>query len=305
MDKVLELKMQLKDFLFEALKKETFKESITTLLIDEFKNTLYIKRSDFFQGENYRVVRNSIKINLYKNFKTQEFKDSLNLFVENNLKAIEESNRSIENIITPSVLNGIKVYIYNHKDDLVKSLKSFLDSQAIDDKIQEQINNVLSGINPMAARFVNAGNIFSKFKAGINDYLNNQKNIMDILNMLYAQLDSFGKKKVSDFTSYFPAESRNALVTSISKGIMDNILSESFIDMLIDKGEAVLLTVLESLSKSGESDSLALNNILKNFAICLYDSMLGTDKFNELIDIVSSSLVDNLLNLPLIKFIEA
>lgn len=302
MDKVLELKNQLNTYIFDILNEDSFKQSFRGLLFEELKNTLILKKEDLFQGENYRTIRNSLKINLYKTLKAPSFKEGINLFINNNLKNLEDSNRTLENIVPPAVVNGIKVYVYNHKDELVATLKGFISSENIDKKLYEEINNVLNGINPMVSRFVNTSNIFTKMKAGINDYLDNSKNIMDIVNMINSQLDSFMKKKVSEFTSYFPAESRNALVNSISKGIMDNILSEKFIDLVINKVEEVFVTVLESIDENGFG---SFDKILNNFIDSLYTNMLNTNKAKELISILINNIVDNLLNKPLIKFIEA
>jgi hypothetical protein len=302
MDKVLELKTSLNNYIFDILNEDTFKQNIKELLIEEFRNTIILKKEDLFQGKNYRIVRNSIKINLYKTFKSPNFKEGINLFISSNLKTLEDSNRTIESVVPPAVVNGIKVYVYNHKDELVSSLKNFLSSEDIDKKLYDELNNVLNGINPMVSRFVNSGNIFSKIKTAINDYLDNPKNIMDIVNMINTQLDSFMKKKISELTSYFPAESRNALVNSISKGIMDNILSEKFIDMAIDKVEELLAAILESVNKNGFG---SFDNILKDLIDTLYTNMLDSEKTKELISILTNNIVHNLLNKPLIKFIEA
>jgi hypothetical protein len=301
MDKVSELKMQLNTCIFDILHEDSFKHNFKNLFIKEFKNTLIQKKEELFQGENYRIVRNSIKINLYKTFKAPSFKDGINLFINNNLKSLEDSNRTVESIVPPAVINGIKVYVYNHKDELVATLKSFLSNENIDKKLYEEINNVLNGINPMVSRFVNTSNIFAKMKTGINDYLDNPKNIMDIINMINSQLDVFMKKKISEFTSYFPAESRSALVNSISKGIMDNILSEQFIDMAIDKVEEILINILESIDKNGFG---SFDSILKGFVDTFYNKILDSDNTKELIKLLSNNLVDYILNKPLITLIE-
>jgi uncharacterized membrane protein YheB (UPF0754 family) len=302
MDKVLELKMQLNAYIIDILNEDSIKQNFKKLLLEEFKNTLMLKKETLFQGEDYRIVRNSIKINLYKTFKAPNFKEGINLFINNNLKTLEDSNRTIESVVPPAVVNGIKVYVYNHKDELVDSLKNFLSSKDIDKKLYDELNNVLNGINPMVSRFVNSGNIFSKIKTAINDYLDNPKNIMDIVNMINTQLDSFMKKKLSELTSYFPAESRNALVNSISKSIMDNILSEKCINTVIDKVEEVLITILNSVHKNSFG---SFDNILKDFMDTFYNKSLASDNAKELIKLLSNNIVDYILNKPLITLIEA
>ncbi len=305
MDKVLELKSQLNTFLFSKLNEDSLKQNLKGLLVEELKNTIKLKNEELFKGENYRIVRNGIKINLYKTFKAENFKNDLTLFVDNNLKSLENSSTTLESIISPAVVNGIKVYVFNHKDDLIDNLKKFLNSENIDEKMYEEINKVLNSINPMVSRFVNTNNIFNKIKTSINDYLDNPKNIMDIVNMINTQLDSVMKKRVSEFASYFPAESRSSLANSISKSVIDNILSEKFIDMILNKLEGILYSLLNSIDENSEYNLIDFDNIMQNFVENLYTKVLSSDKSKELIAVLSDSIVDNILSKPLISFIES
>jgi hypothetical protein len=301
MDKVLELKTQVNNYIIDVLNEDNFKKNIKELIINESKNTIILKKENFFEGENYRIVRNSIKINLYKALKAQSFRDGLNSFIDNNLKSLESSNKTIEKVIPPAVTNGIKVYVYNHKDELVSSVKKLLSTESIEKKINEEVNNVLNGINPMVSRFISANTIYTRLKTGIEDYLNNPKNILDIVNMINSQIDGLMKKRISEFTSYFPVESRTSLINSVSKGIMDNILSEKFIDMAIDKLEEVINAALSSIDEPFS----AFDNIISDFVDSFYDQVLNSEKIKDLVKLLSDNIVERLLNKPLISFIEA
>lgn len=305
MDKVIELKTQLNNYIFNILKEDNFKQNFMELVAEELKNTIVIKKDQLFTGETYKIFRNSIKINAYKTFKSSSFKEGINSFIDSNLKNFENSNTKLEEIIPPAVVNGLKVYIYNHKDDIVDTLKGFVNSDSVDKKLFDEISNVLSGINPMVGRFVNLNNIHSKLKTGIDDYLGNQKNIMDIINMINSQLDGLMKKKVSELISQFPQEGINSLKSAVTEGIIKNIASEKFIDMAIDKLEDALSEALDSIDETSESKFNLLDNIIKDFIQVLYNKALSTNKAKLLVEQLSSALVDNLLSKPLITFIES
>jgi hypothetical protein len=304
MDKVLELKMQLNNYILDMLKEDNFKQNFTELIASEFKNTVASKRNQVLSGETYKIFRNSIKINAYKTFKSNCFREGLYSFIDTNLKNLENSETKLEDIIPPAVVNGLKVYIYNHKDDIVGSLKGFANSENVDKKIFDEISNVLSGINPMVGRFVNLNNIHSRFKTGIDDYLGNQKNILDIINMINSQLDGLMKKRVSEIISQFPQEGINSLKSAVIEGIIKNIASEKFIDMIISKLEDALTEALDSIDEDSENKLNSIDTILKDFIGALYTKALSSDKTKLLIEQLSSNIVENLLNKPLIAFIE-
>jgi hypothetical protein len=157
----------------------------------------------------------------------------------------------------------------------------------------------------MVGRFVNLNNIHSKLKMGIDDYLGNQKNIMDIINMINSQLDGLMKKKVSELVSQFPQEGINSLKSAVTEGIIKNIASEKFIDMAIDKLEDALSEALDSIDETSETKFNSLDNIIKDFIQVLYNKVLSTNKAKLLVEQLSSALVDNLLSKPLITFIES
>jgi hypothetical protein len=305
MDKVFELKMQLNNYILNILKEDSFKQNFMELIAAELKNTILLKKDQLFIGETYKVFRNSIKINAYKTFKSSGFKEGINSFIDSNLKNFENSSTKLEEIIPPAVVNGLKVYIYNHKDDIVNTLKGFVNSDTVDKKLIDEISNVLSGINPMVGRFVNLNNIHSKLKMGIDDYLGNQKNIMDIINMINSQLDGLMKKKVSELVSQFPQEGINSLKSAVTEGIIKNIASEKFIDMAIDKLEDAISEALDSIDETSETKFNSLDNIIKDFIQVLYNKVLSTNKAKLLVEQLSSALVDNLLSKPLIMFIES
>jgi hypothetical protein len=305
LDKISELKSHLNNYIFETLKEESFKQTFNELLMKEFKNVLILKREGLLADESYRVIKNSIKINLYKIFKSQSFKNEIIGFVESNLKSLETSNNTLENIVSPAVVNGIKVYIYNNKDELVKTLKQFISSDSVEKKIYEEVNSVLKGINPMVSRFVSTSTILEKLKTGISDFLDNPKNIMDIVNMINGQIDVIMKKRVSEFAAYFPVESRSSLSSSISNGILNNLASEKFIDMVIYRLEEILLSALDSMNDKDENSFNGFDSVLCDLINVLYDKVMASDKAAELVSALSDNIIDKLLNKPLIRFIEA
>lgn len=303
MEKVTDLKLHVSSYLIDMITEDGFKQNLKNLLINEIKNIILYKSEEIVDTNAYLSIKYKIKADITAVIKTKNFKDSIYNFIDKNLKALENSNRTLDTIIPPAALNSLKVYIYNHKDEIITSLKSFLNSESIDKKIRIELNNVLNGINPMVSRFINTSTIYTKLKESINSYLETPANIMEVINMINSQLDSITKKKLSDFSSSFPLEGRKALITSITDSITNNILSDNFVDMSINLVEERLISQLSVLRSNPDKLNNNLNNLVTAIMNNYYNLIVTNDSFKETVASISNSLIDELLSKPLIELI--
>jgi uncharacterized membrane protein YheB (UPF0754 family) len=216
---------------------------------------------------------------------------------------METSDKTLDSLIPPAFLNSIKVYIYNNSDSITSSIKEIITSKNAEKRITAEITNVLNGLNPMISRFISSSTIYTRLVAGVNDYLNDDKNITDIINLINKKLDETMKKRVTEFTAYFPAEGRKSLVNSITTGIIDNILSDRFVDMSLEKLEEVFKAQLLSINENSEVLSNQMFTLVDNFFEDNYMSLLENNKSKELLDLFSGEIVENLLNKPIIELL--
>lgn len=303
MDKIAELKIQISDYLLEILMKDDFKKSINLFLNQEFKRIIIDKKTDLIQSEAYKNLQGKIKYELENTFKSSSFKNQISNFIDESLNRFEKGNKTLEKMIPPAVVNSFKVYIYNHKDDLIIALKKLLSNKDIEKRILDEINNAVNGMNPMVARFVNINNIFSRLKISIEDYLNDPKNILNIINFINSQLDIFMKKKISEFSSYFPIEGRKAIVNSLTESVSENLLKTSFIDMLFSVFEEKLTVELSNLDMKSSKLNLVIDSFSTLFMSNIYENLLVKGDLKELVNNISEGIVDNFLSKPLIDLI--
>lgn len=303
MDKTLELKTQLNKFIFDILSSDNFKQSISALMKNKIKNTILSRKEEFFKAEAYINIREKIRNSIIASLRNQNFKEEIYKFIDGNLKALENSNSTLNTIIPPAFVNGIKVYIYNNSNEIAASFKKLISSENVEKKINDEILKTLNSINPMISRFINADTIHTKIMNGINEYLDNSKNITDIINMINTMLDNVMKKKISEFAVYFPAESKKSLIDSISSSVLDKILSEKFIDMTIDKVEEKFKHELYLLNENSENLTYIIDKLTDSFMDANYSKLLEGDNSKELINDFSNNIINNLLERPLKDFI--
>ncbi|MCM8711464.1 hypothetical protein M2651_10570 [Clostridium sp. SYSU_GA19001] len=303
MDKTIEFKTQLNKFIFDILSSYKFKENITSLINEELKKTILLKKETLFEAEGYINIKENIKVRITESLKNGDLKQDVYKFIDSNLKSLENSNSTLDTIIPAAFINGIKVYIYNNSGEIVASLKKFLTSENIDKKINEEIIKILNSINPMASKFINANIINTKILDAINEYIDDPKNIINIINMLNSQLDNLMKKKISEFAVYFPVEGRKSLVNSMSNNLTNKLLSENFINMVINKAEEMLKYEFSLLNENSEILANNINKLINSFIETNYTKLLESTELKTLIDEFSSNKIDNLLQKPLKDFI--
>jgi uncharacterized membrane protein YheB (UPF0754 family) len=156
MDKTSELKEKLSNQIYEILTREEFKTNINLFLKDELKKLIYSKKEEIFKAETYNFVKESIRAEIFKVVKSQNFKDDIYNFIDKQFKSVENSDKTLGDVLPPAFINSIKVYIFNHKDDIIAALKKFVGSESVDNKISQEISKLLNSFNPMVSRFITA-----------------------------------------------------------------------------------------------------------------------------------------------------
>jgi hypothetical protein len=303
MDKASELKMQISDYLLESLMKEDFRQSLCLFLNIELKNIIIDRKKDILKGKAYKNIEGKIKNWLLLAIKSPVFKNQIYSFIDDNLSAFEKSNKTLDKTIPATVINSLKVYIYNHKDELISALKKLLSSKDIEKRMLSEINNVINGMNPMVARFVNVNNIFSRLKISIDDYLNDSKNILEIINFINSQLDNIMKKRISEFSAYFPIEGKRAIIDSLTHSLLENLSKPKFIEMIFSVFEEKLTVELTNLNINSSNLNTAISSLTSSFINTTYETLLINGGIKELITSISEGIVDNFLSKPLIDLI--
>ncbi|MFL0267590.1 hypothetical protein [Candidatus Clostridium radicumherbarum] len=300
MEKSAELKIQINDYLMENLKKESFKQSLSKHMSMEFKKIIIDNKKELIQSTAYKNIKSKFKEELLNTIKSQNFKNQISILIDNNLSALEKSNKTLEKTIPPAVINSLKVYIYNHKDDLISGFKKILSSKEIEKRIYAEINNVINGMGPMVSRFINVNNIYSKLKISIEDYLNEPKNVLEIINFINKEIDKIMKKKISEFSTYFPVEGRNAIINSLTNALSENIAKPSFIDMILNLIDEKLEIEICNMSLS---DLNLIDELTTNFINNNYDILLINSEIKIIINNISEGIVDNFLSKPIMDLI--
>lgn len=303
MDKATELKLQITNYLIELLEKDDFKKSLNLFINTELKNIIIEKKEDLLKSEVYKNIQMKIKSELLNTLKSSDFSNQMYTLIDNSLSTLEKSNKTLDKTIPPAIINSLKVYTYNHKDELIQAFKNLLSNKDIEKRILIEINGMMSSMNPMVARFVSANNIFSRLKSSLEDYLDDTKNILTIINFINKELDNIMKKTISDFSTYFPTEGRKSIINSLTNTLSVYLSNTNLINMLFSAIDEKLAMELSNANTNSLTINNIINDLTSTFINNTYEKLLINNGLKESIDNISEYIVENFLSKPLIDLI--
>jgi len=297
-----EIKNVLSTTILSIIKKQSFTLSVKSAFKNELETILVSNKEGFFQSKAYKKLEETFHVKIKKFGNSSECKNNLYSILNNKLKNIEKSNYTFLELIPTTLTNSLKVYVYNNKDAIATSIKTFLNSKKVQNKIKNEVTKAIGTLNPLASKFFSGDKIYYTINTGINSYFDNQENLMDMVMMINGILDNLMQKNVSDFFTYFPVEGKNSIIDVFCNVIIANL----FADETIIK---VIISMKEKLNDETFIKKLFTNNQygFDMLLDCLSDKcctrMIESNKLKKVIDNISNTLVDKLLEMPLKEFI--
>lgn len=295
-----EIKNMLTSTILSTIKKDNFRFSVKNVLKNELKTILVSNKEEFLQSKAYIKLEETLHIKI-KNFgNSSECKNNLYSILNEKFKNIEKSNYSLK-LIPTTFTNSLKVYVYNNKDAIATSIKTFLNSKKVQDKIKNEITKAISTLNPLASKIFSGDKIYYTISSGINSYFDNQENLIDIVMMINGIIDNLMQKNVSDFLTYLPVEGKNSIIDVFCNVIITNLFSdETIIKVIINMKERLNdETFIKNLITTNQGFDMLLDYLSDKCC----SRMLESHQLKNVIDNIASTLVDKLLEMPLNEFI--
>lgn len=190
---------------------------------DEFKEIIrsykkLLKKMDNFK--NRKEGNNILAKDIEQVSDNKNLKKKINEGVWEKIVNAEKGNKTFGDILPSGFENILKVYVYNNRDKISKDIKEFMENDKVNNKIKDEINKFINSANPMIGKFINGENISNKIITRLNNYFDDNENMMEVITNINNVIDKFKNKKVADFLMYVPYEGKKSLCDFIT----DNIL---------------------------------------------------------------------------------
>ncbi|MCY6959201.1 DUF445 family protein [Clostridium brassicae] len=293
------VKNKIANIIISTIKKDNFKNEIENVIINGVKKELSKRPQVLLENDNYKKLKEKINVEM-KNYKdSQEFKDLLFTLTSSKINELENSDKTLEEIIPISIVSTIKVYVYNKNYDISMVIKDMLKDDKINQKIKDAIKGMLgSNLNPMIAMFLNADVIYEKISSVIEHELDKedtQKNIALFINDLF---DKILEGKASNVFSSMSEESKDKSIKQLCKLITEKIIDNKLFDEIIKLLE-LKISNKESIEDILTDLDLDYEQTLRNFIRSRIDYLSENKKIEEKVYFYVDGSLNKILNMNL------
>ncbi|MBK1811677.1 DUF445 family protein [Clostridium sp. YIM B02505] len=240
--KKLKIRLQVKasNYALSKVRNEEFIDSVSKLMMNKINITLLEKPDklkELFSGNGFY---NNVLNDMPKTIDKSKIVTYINKNINKSLEHLVSESMKVEDIIPLEVFSSINIYIYNERDVISKQLLAILREDKVEEKVKEAIkNNVLSGMSPLVAMFLNVDSVYDKFLLAIDGYLEDDENKALLVSYLGTVISSFGKKQVKDVLDEIPKDSREILINILSASAMEKLITpevlEAGLKLVLDK----------------------------------------------------------------------
>ncbi|MGE5627847.1 MAG: hypothetical protein ACM3X7_06985 [Solirubrobacterales bacterium] len=213
-------------------------ERIKTSLAEFIRKSLNLSVTDFISSDLYKNFKLILKDHIISAAHSKEFEGLVLSEIEKKISEIEKEDTTFKEFLPKGFENNIKVYIYNNSPAIIEGIKKAIRNKDTENRIKAEINKFAGGVNPLAAKFINADNLYLKLASGVDNYFNSPDAARELVQNASNLIDQGMEKEIKNITMYFPYEGKK----SIAEGLRDAVIDALF-------NEEAVLELLNSLEK--------------------------------------------------------
>lgn len=265
----------------DNLKKEEAKIAINDFLLEKVVEELKVSPSVLLESNTYREIKQNLlsKANSYKN--SEEFSTKLEELLKEQINSLENCDKTLEEVIPNALISSLKVYVYNKKYEISMEINDLLKQDKNREKIRSVIAKTIStNLSPMIAMFLNADSINEKVIKGIDDFLKEEENQVDVAVAINEIIDKLLKNKVSAVLVEMPKEGIDSAIKAVVKTITVNAINEELIEEFFNNIEGNLKDN-NSIDSILNKFNIDYKNILNKFIKEKLDTAVESDEFHK------------------------
>jgi uncharacterized membrane protein YheB (UPF0754 family) len=268
------------------------------------------KYEEFVKTEGYSRLKGDFANKLSEYLKSDDLKDKSSRLIESFINKLKEDNRSFSEIIPEDALNEIKVYVFNHSDDIAKALNDLMNSGPLRDKLKVAVSTMIEGtFGGFVSKLINPDSISEKIISAVQKYLSNPLNYNNIAAITNKALESMLQNKISEFAYSISDETKKSTADNLTGAIINYLDSEDKRIKLINEMEkaASSLNIYEILDtviintigneKVDEDSNNSLGDLVENITEAMENIRLSS-----LISSIDADTVKSISNILISAF---
>jgi uncharacterized membrane protein YheB (UPF0754 family) len=282
--------------ILNSLKEEALMQKLETEIENVIRKEFEISPEKMLENKKVKEITANITDKIKELKDSPYIKIKVEEYINSKMKELEESNKNIEDIIPQSLINSVKVYIYNSRDEICLAIKEMLNQQDVEDKLKEAINSMISSnLSPLVSMFINVDTIYSKLRGAIEDYLKEDENQRNIALLVNNAVEKMAKSSISEIIEKLEQDENKLNIQVVSEFIVNSILSNDIIDNTAVEMELYFkrFNSLHEIASSFEEDYI---RIISSFIADKIKDIIESESFRNNVKVMVSSTIDQQLS---------
>lgn len=222
----------------QFIKAEENKDKFTEITRRFIKKSL-MAAPESLVSSDYLIKTKEFTISKLKELKCSKgFKAKLHIYIEKNIGLLEQSEKSLQDILPNGIIASVKSYIYNSREEICQGISKILKEPNVSNRLKVAIGSMISNnLNPLVAAFIKTDTVYNKLTVAMDDYFKedeNQKNVAMILN---DSIQRLLEDRIGDLLKKISEEDRATLTKALVDMLAENVLTDTVIDNVFEELE--------------------------------------------------------------------
>lgn len=280
-----DIKNMTSEYIYNLLRQDNIKEAVVS-----FAEKYTSKGFEYFlKGKPKITFMHVLENRVLDAVNSDEFKQGCRHKILDKINALKDNNKTFLEIVPPSIINGIKIYIYSNGDKEAKLLSDVIKNDSVRFEIKKIISQIIEqNLGKLVTMFVNPGFVSEKILSSMEKYLENPINNEKISSVFANIADSLLQSSISDIMSSIPESSRDL----IADGIID--IPVNFIQN--EQNRRRIIHALEKWIK--ENENSIQKNII-NYIKHTINKISHSPETKKNIENIIEKILAAIVNLPL------
>jgi len=287
------------DLLIKTIRKDDIKSKISNAIKNKANDVLSQNPNIILENENFISLKYKILAETQAYINSDSMNDTVSEFIMCKIENLKYSNVTIKEMLPESLIELIKVNIYNNKSNIAYEIRNILKKERTEIKIKEAISNIISSnLNPMIAMFVNPNSIYQKIIPSIDEMLDKEENQDEIAEISIDIVLKVLDNKLSDIISSIPQDIKNDNVNRIVRIIMSNIANEQIVSSIYKNIENKILEN-ESMNELLHKMDIDLVKIIDDIVMKYISDYVDNALFEKNVKELVSNAINKIINMPI------
>lgn len=222
----------------QFLQAEDNKEKFTEATREFIKKALMASPESLL-ASNQLVKTKEFTISKLKGLKdSKDLKDKLQVYIEKNIVLLEQSEKSLQDILPEGITASVKAYIYNSRADICLGISKLLKQPNVSNRLKNAIGTMISSnLNVLVAAFLKPDTVYNKFIAALDDYFKEDENQRNVVMMINDSIQRLLEDRIGELLKKISEEDRATLTKALVDMLAENVLTDTVIDNIFDELE--------------------------------------------------------------------